>query len=253
MSQAPERDIIIRFEDVTKVYPLPAGDVTALNHVTLDVRRGEFIAIMGPSGSGKSTLLNLMGSLDTPTAGELFIEGKRVSGMSDEELTSLRRDHIGFIFQQFNLIPLFTALENVQYPYILKTGDRSNLDRCREVLASMDLEESLYSHKPSELSGGQQQRVAIARALVNDPEILMADEPTGNLDTRTGQAIMELLRDLNKTHGKTIIMVTHDPGVARFADRTIRIVDGKIRTEDQDVIPGQGPTGTSPAEGQAAG
>jgi putative ABC transport system ATP-binding protein len=131
MSQAPEKEIIIRFEDVTKVYPLPAGDVTALNHVSMDVRRGEFIAIMGPSGSGKSTLLNLMGSLDTPTGGELYIEGKRVKGMSDEELTSLRRDHIGFIFQQFNLIPLFTALENVQYPYILKTGDRSSLERCR--------------------------------------------------------------------------------------------------------------------------
>jgi putative ABC transport system ATP-binding protein len=253
MSQAPEKEIIIRFEDVTKVYPLPAGDVTALNHVSLDVRRGEFIAIMGPSGSGKSTLLNLMGSLDTPTGGELYIEGKRVKGMSDEELTSLRRDHIGFIFQQFNLIPLFTALENVQYPYILKTGDRSSLERCKEVLASMDLEESLYSHKPSELSGGQQQRVAIARALVNDPEILMADEPTGNLDTKTGKAIMELLRDLNKARGKTIIMVTHDPNIARYADRTIRIVDGKIKPEDQDSMSDPGNQGMSSPEGQAAG
>ncbi|MBP1928842.1 putative ABC transport system ATP-binding protein [Methanolinea mesophila] len=252
MSQAPEREIIIRFEDVTKIYPLPAGDVTALNHVSLDVRRGEFIAIMGPSGSGKSTLLNLMGSLDTPTGGELYIEGKRVRGMSDEELTSLRRDHIGFIFQQFNLIPLFTAIENVQYPYILKTGDRSSLDRCKEVLASMDLEESLFSHKPSELSGGQQQRVAIARALVNDPEILMADEPTGNLDTKTGKAIMELLRDLNKTRGKTIIMVTHDPNIARYADRTIRIVDGRIKTDEQESAPGPGTPGTTPPEGQAA-
>jgi putative ABC transport system ATP-binding protein len=253
MSQTPEKDIIIRFEDVTKIYPLPAGDVTALNHVYLNVHRGEFIAIMGPSGSGKSTLLNLMGSLDTPTTGELYIEGKRVRGMSDEELTSLRRDHIGFIFQQFNLIPLFTALENVQYPYILKTGDRSNTERCREVLASMDMNESLYSHKPSELSGGQQQRVAIARALVNDPEILMADEPTGNLDTKTGQAIMELLRDLNKTRGKTIIMVTHDPNIARFADRTIQIVDGKIKPEDQDSASGQGAPGISPPKLQSAG
>jgi putative ABC transport system ATP-binding protein len=228
MENPSEPEPVMRFIDVTKVYPLPAGDVTALNHISLEIAQGEFIAIMGPSGSGKSTLLNLMGCLDTPTEGEMYIKGKRVKGMTDEELTALRRDHIGFIFQQFNLIPLLTALENVQYPLILKTGAADCTGRCIEVLESMNLETSLYSHKPSELSGGQQQRVAIARALVNDPEILLADEPTGNLDTKTGSTIMELLTDLNKSRGKTIIMVTHDPKVAEYAHRSIRIVDGKI-------------------------
>ncbi len=228
MITSPDGEAIIQFRDVSKVYPLPGGDVVALDRVSLEIMQGDFIAIMGPSGSGKSTLLNLMGCLDTPTAGQLFIRGRDVSTMSDDELTGLRRDHIGFIFQQFNLIPLLSALENVQYPLILKTGERTCTDRCMEVLRSMDLDEQFYSHKPSELSGGQQQRVAIARALVNDPEILLADEPTGNLDTRTGSAIMELLKELNEKRGKTIIMVTHDPNVAGFAHRTIRIVDGKI-------------------------
>ena len=228
MITSPDGEAIIQFRDVSKVYPLPGGDVVALDHVTLEIMQGDFIAIMGPSGSGKSTLLNLMGCLDTPTAGTLFIRGRDVSTMSDDELTGLRRDHIGFIFQQFNLIPLLTALENVQYPLILKTGDRTCTARCIDVLRSMDLDEQFYSHKPSELSGGQQQRVAIARALVNDPEIRLADEPTGNLDTRTGSAIMELLKELNEKRGKTIIMVTHDPNIATFAHRTIRIVDGKI-------------------------
>jgi putative ABC transport system ATP-binding protein len=219
---------IIRFREVTKVYPLPAGDVVALDRVSLDVAAGDFIAIMGPSGSGKSTLLNLMGCLDTPSSGDLCIKGRNIRGMNDEELTMLRRDHLGFIFQQFNLLPLLTALENVQYPLILKTGNRECRDRCLDVLLAMDLDATLYSHKPSELSGGQQQRVAIARALVNDPEILLADEPTGNLDTKTGTAIMNLLQDLNQHRGKTIIMVTHDPAIAKYAQRIIRIVDGKI-------------------------
>ncbi len=218
----------IRFREVTKIYPLPAGDVIALDRVSLDVEAGDFIAIMGPSGSGKSTLLNLMGCLDTPSSGDLCIKGRNIRGMNDEELTTLRRDHLGFIFQQFNLLPLLTALENVQYPLILKTGNRECRDRCLDVLLAMDLDATLYSHKPSELSGGQQQRVAIARALVNDPEILLADEPTGNLDTKTGTAIMNLLQDLNQNRGKTIIMVTHDPAIAKYAQRIIRIVDGKI-------------------------
>jgi putative ABC transport system ATP-binding protein len=223
---------LIRFHDVTKIYPLPAGDVTALEGVSLDIGEGDFVAIMGPSGSGKSTLLNLMGCLDTPTSGDLCIKGKNLRDMSDEELTSLRRDHIGFIFQQFNLLPLLTAFENVQYPIILKTGMRGGEARCREVLDAMDLDESLFSHKPSELSGGQQQRVAIARALVNDPEILLADEPTGNLDSKTGSAIMNLLDELNVQEKKTIIMVTHDPAIARYAKRIIRIVDGRIAVEE---------------------
>jgi len=223
---------LIRFRDVTKIYPLLAGDVKALDRVNLDIGEGDFIAIMGPSGSGKSTLLNLMGCLDTPTSGDLCIKGRNIRGMSDEELTALRRDHIGFIFQQFNLLPLLTALENVQYPHILKTGERECVSRCREVLYAMNLEESLFSHKPSELSGGQQQRVAIARALVNDPEILLADEPTGNLDSKTGTSIMNLLEELNQKSRKTIIMVTHDPAIARYARRTIRIEDGRTTEEE---------------------
>lgn len=228
MSGYPEDESIIRFLDVTKVYPLPAADVVALDGINLEIMAGEFIAIMGPSGSGKSTLLNLMGCLDTPTSGELFIKSRNVGSMSDEELTALRRDHIGFIFQQFNLLPLLSALENVQYPLILKKGTKNCEDRCLEVLKAMDLEGDLYTHKPSELSGGQQQRVAIARALVNDPEILLADEPTGNLDSKTGTAIMELLLDLNRTRNETIVMVTHDPAVAAYAQRIITIVDGRI-------------------------
>ena len=221
-------DTIIRFREVSKHYPLPSGDVVALERVSLDILKGDFIAIMGPSGSGKSTMLNLMGCLDTPTSGDLCIKGRNIRGMSDEELTLLRRDHIGFIFQQFNLLPLLTALENVQYPLILKTGSRECTDRCRSVLRAMDMDEGLSAHKPSELSGGQQQRVAIARALVNDPEILLADEPTGNLDSKTGSSIMRLLDTLNREEGKTIIMVTHDPSIAEYAHRVIRIVDGKI-------------------------
>lgn len=228
MNGSPEHDPVIVFRDVVKIYPLPAGDVVALDHVSITVEPGEFIAIMGPSGSGKSTLLNLMGCLDTPTSGYLEIKDRDIGSMNDDELTMLRRDHIGFIFQQFNLIPLLTALENVQYPLILKTGSRECTVRCINILRAMDLDPSLYTHKPAELSGGQQQRVAIARALVNDPDILLADEPTGNLDTKTGSAIMELLRELNEKGKKTIIMVTHDPNVARYAHRTIRIVDGRI-------------------------
>ncbi|HQJ18662.1 MAG TPA: ABC transporter ATP-binding protein [Methanolinea sp.] len=228
MNGSPEHDPVIVFRDVVKIYPLPAGDVVALDHVSITVEPGEFIAIMGPSGSGKSTLLNLMGCLDTPTSGYLEIKDRDIGSMNDDELTMLRRDHIGFIFQQFNLIPLLSALENVQYPLILKTGSRECTARCIDILRAMDLDPSLYTHKPAELSGGQQQRVAIARALVNDPDILLADEPTGNLDTKTGSAIMELLRELNEKRKKTIIMVTHDPNVARYAHRTIRIVDGRI-------------------------
>ncbi|KQC02942.1 MAG: ABC transporter ATP-binding protein, partial [Methanoculleus sp. SDB] len=160
---------VIRLEDVSKVYPLPFGDVVALDHVTLDVEKGEFIAIMGPSGSGKSTLLNMIGCLDVPTSGNLFIAGRSVREMDDDELTDLRRDTIGFIFQTFNLIPLLTVRENVEYPLVLKERRRDTWGRSEELMAKVGLEDSLAPHKPSELSGGQQQRVAIARALVNNP------------------------------------------------------------------------------------
>ncbi|NLX49708.1 MAG: ABC transporter ATP-binding protein [Methanospirillum sp.] len=220
---------LIRFEEVSKVYPLPAGNVVALDTVSLAIRRGEFIAIMGPSGSGKTTLLNLIGCLDVPTSGRLVIGGRDVGELSDDELTYLRRDTIGFIFQQFNLIPLLSVLENVEYPRVLKCGSRGACGRKpEEVLRAAGLaEERLHRSLPSELSGGQQQRVAIARALVNDPDLLLCDEPTGNLDQKTGQGIMELLVAMNR-EGKTVIMVTHDPGIASYARRQLRIVDGQI-------------------------
>ena len=216
---------VIQFEDVVKIYPLKAGDVTALNHISFEVERGEFISIMGPSGSGKSTLLTLMGCLDKPTSGNISMSGVPIRDMSDEELTSFRRDRIGFIFQYFNLFPLLNIIENVSFPQMLKSG--VNEVRAREVLRAVQLDEKLYTHTPMELSGGQQQRVAIARSLINDPDILLCDEPTGNLDSKTGASIMELMTELNK-NGATIIVVTHDPNVANYTNRTIRIVDGCI-------------------------
>jgi len=218
---------IIRFEDVSKIYRLPAGDVTALDHVSLTVEPGEFIAVMGPSGSGKSTLLNMMGCLDVPTTGRIYLSGQDISGLNDDDLTRLRRDRIGFVFQQFHLIPLLSAVENVEFPIVLTFNRSESRRRAEEVLRAVGIEESHFSHKPGELSGGQQQRVAIARALVNDPALLLCDEPTGNLDTKTGTAIMDLLAEENR-EGKTIVMVTHDPRVAGYARRTIRIVDGRI-------------------------
>ncbi|HOI57777.1 MULTISPECIES: ABC transporter ATP-binding protein [unclassified Methanoculleus] len=218
---------ILRFEDVSKIYPLPAGDVVALDHVSLTVEPGEFIAVMGPSGSGKSTLLNMMGCLDVPTSGKIYLSGQEISRMSDDDLTRLRRDRIGFVFQQFNLIPLLSAVENVEFPLVLTAGREESRQRAIEVLRMMHLDDALFSHRPGELSGGEQQRVAIARALVNDPDLLLCDEPTGNLDSKTGTAIMGILAAENR-EGKTVIMVTHDPGVAAYARRTIRIVDGRL-------------------------
>ncbi|MGB9177207.1 MAG: ABC transporter ATP-binding protein [Methanoregula sp.] len=215
------------FQDVVKVYPLPAGDVIALDGVSFRVDRGEFISVMGPSGSGKSTLLNLMGCLDTPTSGDIWIGGIRIKDMSDTELTSLRRDRIGFIFQYFNLFPLLNIIENVTFPMMLKTGKGVDPERGKEVLRSVQLDDKLFTHTPTELSGGQQQRVAVARALINNPDILLCDEPTGNLDSKTGAGIMDLMADLNRK-GTTIIMVTHDPHIAGYSRRTIHIADGRI-------------------------
>ncbi|MCZ9312568.1 MAG: ABC transporter ATP-binding protein [Methanocorpusculum sp.] len=221
---------VVELRDVYKIYQMPAGDVHALNGVTFSVMPGEFVAIMGPSGSGKSTLMNMIGCLDVPTAGEMYIDGKSVKEMTDDELTIHRRDHIGFIFQKFNLIGLLTAYENVEYPMILKYGKRDDTGRPKELLASVGIDEAKMMHTPFELSGGQQQRVAIARALANHPALLLCDEPTGNLDSKMSEQIMTLLRDLN-TRGRTIIMVTHDPHTATYADRTIVIRDGEIVDE----------------------
>jgi putative ABC transport system ATP-binding protein len=220
---------VIQFSDVVKIYPLKSGDVTALDHISFEVERGEFISIMGPSGSGKSTLLNMMGCLDMPTRGDIFISGIGVRAMSDVELTNLRRDRIGFIFQYFNLFPLLNIIENVSFPQMLKSQKQVDEKKAIEVLRAVQLDETLYAHTPLELSGGQQQRVAIARSLINDPDILLCDEPTGNLDSKTGASIMELMCDLHRK-GSTIIVVTHDPNIAEYTDRTIRIVDGRIAT-----------------------
>lgn len=221
-------DSVIELDTVTKVYPLPSGDVIALDRVSLSIGEGEFLAIMGPSGSGKSTLLNQIGSLDVPSSGSLYIGGKNIRDMSDKELTTLRLTAIGFIFQKFNLIPLLTAYENVEYPYILKHRRKDDTNgQVSRVLQMVGIDPVLATHRPPQLSGGQQQRVAIARALINDPKILLCDEPTGNLDSVNGKQIMDLLSRLNN-EGRTIIMVTHDPAIARYARRTIVMQDGRI-------------------------
>ncbi len=227
MTMTADDEPVMLFRDVVKVYPLPAGDVLALDSVSFRVDRGEFISVMGPSGSGKSTLLNLMGCLDTPTTGDIFIGGICVRDMSDVELTRIRRDRIGFIFQYFNLFPLLNIIENVTFPLMLRTGKGVDPERGTEVLRAVQLDEKLFTHTPMELSGGQQQRVAIARALINNPDILLCDEPTGNLDSKTGAGIMDLMSELNR-NGTTIIMVTHDPNIAAYSRRTIRIADGRI-------------------------
>jgi putative ABC transport system ATP-binding protein len=221
---------VIELSEVSKIYPLPSGDVVALDHMSIRIDRGEFVAIMGPSGSGKSTLLNQIGGLDVPTSGTLKITGKNIRKMSDTELTDLRLNAIGYIFQKFNLIPLLTAYENVEYPYILKHRSNDTTGRVSQLLADVGIDRKMARHKPAELSGGQQQRVAVARALVNDPDILLCDEPTGNLDTKTGGQIMDMLTDLNRK-GRTVIIVTHDPLIGERAQRIIRIRDGKVAGE----------------------
>jgi putative ABC transport system ATP-binding protein len=218
---------IIELDGVTKVYPLPSEDVVALDGISLTIHEGEFVAIMGPSGSGKSTLLNQVGCLDVPTSGDLRIAGESVRGMNDRELTRLRLETIGYIFQKFNLIPILTAYENVEYPYILRHRKRDTTGKVQGLMDRVGIDASLAAHRPNELSGGQQQRVAVARALVNDPKILLLDEPTGNLDSKTGKQIMDMIAVLNE-EGRTVIMVTHDPTIARYASRLITIQDGKV-------------------------
>ena len=219
---------VLQFINVTKIYSLPAGDVVALNNISFSIHPGEFIAVMGPSGSGKTTLLNLVGCLDTPTEGEIWINGTSITDMSDNELTHVRLNTIGFVFQYFNLFPLLNIIENVTFPQVMKEKGKANNKRAHEILKSVQLDKKLYTHRPHEISGGQQQRVAIARALINDPPLLLCDEPTGNLDSKTGKGIMEMLSALNKS-GRTIIMVTHNPNNAKYATRIIRIRDGQIK------------------------
>lgn len=217
---------VVELVEVTKVYDLPRGSIKALDNVSASIEAGDFVSIMGPSGSGKTTLLNIIGCLDVPTSGKVAIGGKDISDLGDDDLTRIRRDNIGFVFQQFNLIPTLTALENVAYPLILR-GVNGHEKRSKELLRSVGIDEKLGENKPNELSGGEQQRVAVARALANEPDIILADEPTGNLDSKTSKDLMVLLKETNE-RGKTIIVVTHDPLVAGFTMKTFTLVDGRI-------------------------
>lgn len=226
---------VIELIDVHKVYKTEFYEVQALNGITMEVKKGEFVAIMGPSGSGKSTLLHLIGCLDKPTRGEVIINGTETSKLSDRELTKLRRDSIGFIFQQYNLVPTLTALENVELPMIFKGIPREERKRrAMDLLKQVGIEE-VADRKPNEISGGQQQRVAIARALVNSPAILLCDEPTGNLDSKTGRQVMDIIKRMNKEHGVTVILVTHDLSLADYAERIVRLRDGKIVGQESRV------------------
>lgn len=222
------KEKIFELKDVWKTYFMKEVETNALRGVDLEIKKGEYVAVLGPSGCGKSTLMHVMGCLDTPTKGRVFVEGKEVSELSDDELAKIRREKIGFVFQAYNLIPGLTATENVALPMRFSGyGRNESQKKAKELLKKTGLEKRM-DHKPNELSGGEQQRVAIARALVNDPDVILADEPTGNLDTNAGREIFELLEDLHKKTGKTIIVVTHDINLAKRAHREIKMLDGKI-------------------------
>jgi putative ABC transport system ATP-binding protein len=224
--------IVIRTEELTKVYEMGAEQVHALSGVDVDIRKGEYVAIMGPSGSGKSTLMNLIGCLDSPSAGRYWLAGRLVSDLDDDELAYIRNREIGFVFQTFNLLPRATALHNVELPLIYNgTPAEERVERAKKALERVDLIPRMH-HKPNELSGGQRQRVAIARALVNNPSIVLADEPTGNLDSKTGEEIMNLFENLHH-QGNTIILVTHEMDIAQHAHRVIFIRDGKIFSDEK--------------------
>lgn len=222
------RKSIIKLDNVWKTYKMGNVEVNALQGLNLDVKEGEFLAIMGRSGSGKSTAVNMIGCLDVPTKGKILLDNHDISKLSESGLSQIRGKKIGFIFQQFNLIPTSTALENVILPMIFQGIDESQrIEMATKLLELVDLEDRIY-HKPTELSGGQQQRVAIARALANAPEVIIADEPTGNLDSKTGTNVLEFLQKLHKKENKTIVMVTHDANLSKVAERIEFLKDGRI-------------------------
>ncbi|MDP2469936.1 MAG: ABC transporter ATP-binding protein [Candidatus Palauibacterales bacterium] len=228
-------DIVIHTRDLKKHYVMGTETVRALRGVDVDIRRNEYIAIMGPSGSGKSTLMNLIGCLDTPTSGEYILNGQPVQDLDDDDLARIRNREIGFVFQTFNLLPRASALHNVELPLIYAgVSSRERMQRARKALEQVDLADRM-DHKPNELSGGQRQRVAIARALVNQPSIILADEPTGNLDSVTSEEIMSVFDGLHRA-GQTIIMVTHEPHITAHAERVITLRDGEIESHDARVL-----------------
>lgn len=234
---------VISIKNLKKTYIMGVEEVNALKSITLDVERNEYMALMGPSGSGKSTLMNLLGCLDTPTSGDYYLNGENVSVMSDSELAVIRNKEIGFVFQTFNLLPRLSTLDNVALPLVYAgMGKSERNDRAVEVLESVGLGDRI-THKPNELSGGQRQRVAIARALVNNPAIILADEPTGNLDTKTSIEIMEIFERIHE-NGNTIIVVTHEPDIAEHCHRIVRLRDGLIETDErnQNIIKASDPT-----------
>jgi len=223
----------IALRDITKIYQMGDTVVKALDGVTLDVAAGEFTAIMGPSGSGKSTLMNILGCLDRPTSGFYSLDGEEVATLGDDALAVIRNRKIGFVFQSFNLLPRMSALQNVALPMVYAGVEpRTRIERAAKALALVGLENRLH-HKPNELSGGQRQRVAIARSLVNDPAIILADEPTGNLDTKSGNEIMEIFKDLN-AQGRTVVLITHEPDIAANAKRVVHVRDGKIIRDERN-------------------
>jgi putative ABC transport system ATP-binding protein len=227
-----DQGLVIKIEGLVKIYDMGATQVQALRGVDIEIHKGEYVAIMGPSGSGKSTLMNLLGCLDSPTSGKYWLAGRLVSELNDDELAHIRNKEIGFVFQTFNLLARATALHNVELPLIYNgTPPDERINRAKQALQMVDLADRMY-HRPNELSGGQRQRVAVARALVNRPAILLADEPTGNLDTQTGEEIMALINRLH-SDGHTIILVTHEPDIASHAQRIIRVRDGHIESDER--------------------
>jgi len=223
-------ELVIETKELRKIYKMGEVEVQALTGVSIKIRRGEVLAIMGPSGSGKSTLMNLLGCLDRPTSGDYILDGQLVSKMSDDQLAIVRNRKVGFVFQSFNLLPRATALSNVEMPLRYAGVRRGQTERAKAALAAVGLADRMH-HRPPELSGGQQQRVAVARALINNPAILMADEPTGNLDSKSGKEIIELILHLNQEFGTTIIIVTHDSSVSAQTQRVIRLRDGQLEEE----------------------